>query len=105
MMRGKPPGRYSLAGLPGRLMEDAVLLLRMANDYIRGRYRRVPVRSIVVLIFALVYVLFPLDLVPDYLPGYGQIDDVVVVVGCLYFLEKDLYAYREWKNNGRGEDK
>ena len=36
--------------------------------------------------------------VPDYIIGIGQIDDAVILGLSLYFLEKDLRKYKEWKD-------
>ncbi len=103
MRREKQPGHNSRLGFAGRLIEDLLLLFRLLIDFIRGRYRQVPVRVIAVLIFVLVYIFSPFDLIPDYLPGFGQIDDVVVALLCLYFLEKDLLIYKQWKTGNSGE--
>ena len=35
---------------------------------------------------AVIYVLSPIDLLPDFLPVIGQIDDVIVVAFCLHLL-------------------
>lgn len=45
--------------------------------------RRVPLASKLVLPAALVYLLFPLDLVPDIIAPLGLIDDVVVLLGSI----------------------
>jgi len=47
---------------------------------------------------ALAYIISPIDLIPDYILGFGQIDDVVILGLALNFLEKDLRKYREWKD-------
>jgi uncharacterized membrane protein YkvA (DUF1232 family) len=39
---------------------------------------------------------YPANL-PDYIIGLGQIDDAVIFGLSLYFLEKDLRKYKEWK--------
>lgn len=49
-------------------------------------------------VVALVYIIIPIDLIPDYLIGLGQIDDVAILGLSLYFLEKALRNYKEWKN-------
>ena len=98
MMQRRPSGHSNRPGLPVRLIEDLRLLFLLIKDFIRGRYRRVPAWSIAVLMFALVYIFSPFDIIPDYLPGYGQIDDIIVAFLCLYFLEKDLYVYKQWRN-------
>ena len=81
------------------MIEDVRLLFLLINDFVRGKYRRVPRRLIMVFVFVFVYVFSPIDIIPDYIPGYGQIDDVIVAFLCLYFLEKDLYAYKKWKDD------
>jgi uncharacterized membrane protein YkvA (DUF1232 family) len=40
----------------------------------------------------------PIDLIPDYNLGLGQIVDAAILSLPLYFLEKDLMKYKEWKN-------
>lgn len=80
-----------------RLIEDFKLLFSLLKDYWKGVYRDVSIRSIRIFFFAIVYILSPIDILYDVIPGIGQIDDTAVLLLCLYFLEKDLYKYREWK--------
>ena len=74
----------------------------MMKDWFTGAYPRVPFRSIVALVLALAYLFNPFDLIPDYLIGLGQIDDVVVLGLCLYLSEGDLVAYEAWKAERKG---
>jgi uncharacterized membrane protein YkvA (DUF1232 family) len=48
-------------------------------------------------VFSLLYVLNPMDLIPDVIPGVGAIDDAAVVSLCLLLIEQDLLAYRSWR--------
>jgi len=84
-----------------RLLEDLRLLFLLIRDYSKGRYRDVSPMSAVVFILAVAYLLVPTDLIGDFIPGLGQLDDAALFLGCLYFLEKDLYRYRYWKE-GKG---
>ena len=43
------------------------------------------------------YVLNPFDLVPDFIPLVGQIDDAAVVAACLLMVRQDLHRYKKWK--------
>jgi len=91
----------------GRLIQDFKLLYALIKDYWKGEYREVSLWSIIVFFFAIVYIISPVDVLPDFIPGTGQIDDVTVLLVCLYFLEKDLYRYKEWKDklsNQRNSD-
>lgn len=91
------PKKFFSYNLLRRLLEDLKLLVLLIRDYWRGVYRNVSVWSIVVFSFAIIYILDPIDIIPDFNIGLGQIDDAAVLVLCLNFLEKDLYKYKEWK--------
>jgi uncharacterized membrane protein YkvA (DUF1232 family) len=45
--------------------------------------RRVPLTSKLLLVGILAYVILPADLVPDFLIGFGQLDDLAVILGGL----------------------
>ncbi|MDY6903600.1 MAG: YkvA family protein [Thermodesulfobacteriota bacterium] len=93
------PGKFSPFGWIIRLATDLKLLFQLVSDFTSGRYRRVPVRSIIVFIAAVVYIVFPVDILPDMIPGYGQIDDALVALLGLYLLEKDIQDYSQWRNS------
>ncbi len=54
------------------LRPAARLIWRLMMD------RRVPLASTIIPILALAYVISPIDLVPDFLPIRGQLDDIFV---------------------------
>ena len=85
-------------GLLSRLFQDLRLLIPLIKDYWKGTYRAISVKSIVIFVVALAYIISPIDLIPDYIIGLGQIDDAVILGLSLYFLEKDLRKYKEWKD-------
>jgi len=89
-------------GLWSRLIENFRLLCSLIKDYLKGGYRDVSPWSIFVFAFGVVYVLCPIDLLSDFIPFIGQIDDALILLVCIYFLEKDLNKYKEWKAS-RGE--
>lgn len=55
------------------LMRETRLFLRMLAD------PRTPVAARLIGLFAVFYVIIPFDLIPDYVPIYGLIDDIIVV--------------------------
>jgi uncharacterized membrane protein YkvA (DUF1232 family) len=84
-------------GLWSRLIEDFRLLYGLIKDYWKGKYRKVSIWSIIVFFLAIAYILCPIDILSDFVPLIGQIDDAVILFVCMFLLEKDLYRYREWK--------
>jgi len=90
-------GTLGKAGLLYRLLFNLKLIIPLIRDYWTGKYRKIPLLSIIGILFAAVYLINPFDLIPDYLLGIGQIDDVLVLALCLFLLEKDLQDYERWK--------
>ncbi len=81
----------------GRFVADIKLLFAIIKDYINGEYREIPWWSIAAIVAALLYVFNPLDLIPDFIPVIGYIDDATVVAACLAMVETDLHKYKDWK--------
>ena len=94
--------KFSAKGPLARFVEDGQLLISIVKDYWAGAYRQVPYGAIASIVFTLIYVLNPFDLVPDMLPLIGQLDDVAVMGACLILVEQDLHKYKEWKVGGKG---
>jgi uncharacterized membrane protein YkvA (DUF1232 family) len=68
-------------------------------DYLDGKYRKFPLSTIVMLVVgAIAAFLIPLDLIPDVIPFFGQLDDVSVIVSLIALTAtKDINEYVEWK--------
>lgn len=91
--------KFSTKGLLARFIEDGQLLIAIVKDYWSGAYRQVPYGAIASIVFTLIYVLNPFDLVPDMLPLIGQLDDVAVMGACSMLVERDLHKYKDWKQD------
>ena len=69
----------------GRAFQVLLHLPNFARLYWRlFRDGRVPILPKALLVLTLVYVVSPLDLVPDFIPVIGEMDDVVVVLAGLW---------------------
>ena len=89
--------KFESQGPLGRFIEDAKILFSLVSDYWSGEYREIPYWAISAVVFALLYVLSPVDLVPDFIPVVGYVDDAMVVALCLSMIEAELKNYKEWK--------
>lgn len=82
---------------PGGLRSKLRLLWMVLRDYANGSYRKVPWRAVAALAAAAVYVVSPIDLVPDFLVPFGFADDVLVIALTWGLVKRELRTYCEWK--------
>ena len=91
--------KFDAKGPLKRFIVDARLLSALVKDWRTGRYRQALYGTIAAVVFALLYVFNPFDLLPDVLPFIGAVDDASVIAACLMLVERDLNKYRGWKEN------
>jgi uncharacterized membrane protein YkvA (DUF1232 family) len=89
--------RFRNRGPLNRFVEDGRLMLGIVRDYWARRYRAVPYGVIAAAVFVLLYVINPFDLMPDFLPIIGELDDAAIIGASLLAVERDLFKYRDWK--------
>lgn len=80
----------------GDVWKDAKLLFQMLKDYSLGRYTEVPWGVIAAIVFAVTYFLSPIDVIPDFIPFIGWIDDGAVFGIVLASFKSEIDAYRQW---------
>ena len=82
-----------------KLFDDIMLLIGIVKDYYKGNYKEIPWWAISAIVFALLYVFNPFDLIPDFIPFFGLLDDAAVVALCLAMVHDELQKYKEWREN------
>lgn len=78
------------------IFDETKLFLDMLNDWIHGRYKNLSTSSIVTMIVSLIYLISPIDLIPDFLPG-GFLDDIAVIYFASKKISKEMEDYKIWK--------
>lgn len=73
------------------------LVVRMIQAHYSGTYAAFSTRSILMLVFSLVYFITPIDLIPDIIPVLGFTDDISVLYFVLQSLSSDIENYRQWE--------
>lgn len=89
-LRRVNPRRF--AQLIGRVQ----LALSCVRDVVRQRYR-LPWKTVAALSAALAYFLAPIDVVPDFVPLSGFLDDAAVLGLVFGSAEADLRRYCTWR--------
>jgi uncharacterized membrane protein YkvA (DUF1232 family) len=89
--------QFSARGPLKRFVEDGRVLTALVRDWRAGKYRQALYGTIAAVVFGLIYVVNPFDIVPDVLPIIGAVDDAAVIGALLILVERDLKKYRSWK--------
>ncbi len=75
--------------------------IRMLTSYINGEYREIPWKSLVLIIGALVYFMIPIDLIPDFIPASGLLDDISVILLVFHGINEDITGFLEFEKSKR----
>jgi uncharacterized membrane protein YkvA (DUF1232 family) len=85
------------AGVLRSVWNDLWTLWRFVRAWRDRDYRDVPWKSIVVAIAGLFYFIDPIDIVPDFIPVIGYLDDGVVLAFIARIIHSDLEKFRQWE--------
>jgi uncharacterized membrane protein YkvA (DUF1232 family) len=72
------------------MFDDLSTLLRLLAAWASGKYTAIPYRSIVLAVAAVLYFVWPLDAIPDFIPVIGYVDDAFVMAFVVKSIKIDL---------------
>jgi len=73
-------------------------MISLVRSYISKEYTEVPLGTILGVLSALLYVISPIDLIPDVAGPLGYMDDATVILMCLKGgAESDIRDYQKWR--------
>lgn len=79
--------------------EKVKTMIRMLRAYIKGEYRLIPWKSLLMIIGSLIYFLMPLDLIPDFIPVTGLADDISIIFLVFHSINEDIMAFLEYEQS------
>ena len=80
---------------------DLCEIFELLRDRVAGVYKETPWKTIAALTGALIYVVSPIDLILDFIPGIGFLDDAIVIGLAIKLALSDLKEYRAWKASSK----
>lgn len=80
------------------LRKDLDLMLRLSKAWASGKYKNVHVSSLLIVLGAILYLIDPLDFVPDFVPLLGLTDDATVFGLAISRVKTELNKFEDWEN-------
>ena len=75
------------------------VMISLVKNYAQGKYTTVPYGTILAVLSALIYFLAPIDIVPDFIPLAGYLDDMAVLGLCMNMVKTDIETYDKWRQS------
>jgi uncharacterized membrane protein YkvA (DUF1232 family) len=80
-------------------IKDHLILMRdYLSDIVTGKYKEYDGKKLIIIVAAILYVVTPIDLLPDFIPP-GWIDDVSIVAWAIKEASEELEKYKNYINN------
>lgn len=95
--------KFSGSNSLAKYSELGKIMVGMLKDVKNGIYPEIPWYTIATVVLSLLYLLNPFDMIPDFIPGIGYIDDLAILSIGTGWIESDLHKYLDWKiKEGKG---
>lgn len=73
-------------------------------DYFEGHYPNLSMSTIVALLAGLLYLVLPVDVIADFFPAVGWVDDAAVLAFVMAAEQSDVKEYLSWKKKQKFGD-
>ena len=81
----------------GKQFENFQVMWSLLQDYWAGEYTSIPWKLIAAIGFAVAYLVSPIDVIPDFIPIIGFVDDAAVFALVISAFQSEIDEYKEWK--------
>ena len=92
----KKAGRMAKKGFLSQYWQDIKTSFALLKDWYMGNYTKIPFRMVASIAGAMLYLVSPLDVVPDWVPFGGLFDDALVLAAIFALSRSDLDDYAIW---------
>ncbi len=82
----------------GNALSNVPLMIAMVKGYITKEYTKVSPKVVASIVSAFLYLVADKDLIPDYIPVVGHLDDIAVIALALKFVEPELKEFARWRD-------
>ena len=79
--------------------KEPLSIFGTVNAYTSKEYTYVPWKTICLIVAGLIYFIYPVDLIPDFIPVSGLIDDIALIAWIYESIQDDIDNFLEWEKS------
>ena len=88
-----------ISSISAKLKTQIFGLFDLVKDYAKGDYKEMETKDVLMIVAGMLYLVSPLDFVPDFIPMFGLLDDISILSFIIAKLSEEIDAYLLWKNH------
>ncbi|AMM51229.1 hypothetical protein TH61_08640 [Rufibacter sp. DG15C] len=97
----KATEKKDVGTIAGEAFESLMTLGRLIKAAVGGEYHGLPTRTIVGGVAVIIYFLMPIDIIPDWLPVVGFLDDISLLAWFMTSIKGELDKFQAWEGSNQ----
>uniref|UniRef100_UPI0003721D46 YkvA family protein n=1 Tax=Hymenobacter aerophilus TaxID=119644 RepID=UPI0003721D46 len=93
----KASSKKDMGSIAHEAWETMQTMFRLIKLSASGEYTGLPTTTVVAAVAVTIYFLSPIDLIPDFIPVLGLLDDVALVAWFSTTIQEELQKFAEWE--------
>lgn len=89
----------SARGALRKVFAELMDMIRLLKARALGRYKETPWKTMAMATAAVLYFVSPLDVIPDFIPFLGYLDDAFIIGWVMKSIRTDVQKFRQWESN------
>jgi len=86
-------------GVLEKVWNDLMTLFRLVRAWVTREYTEVPWKTLLWILGAIVYFVNPFDVIPDFIPVFGYVDDAAVIAFVINSVRNDVEDFKDWEQS------
>jgi uncharacterized membrane protein YkvA (DUF1232 family) len=79
------------------VLESARAAFRLLKAYAGGQYRDISPKSLTLIVASIIYFVMPIDVLPDFILGFGLTDDAALLAWTFRSVVEDVERFIKWE--------